>query len=89
MPAGYGDEKDVREMVSFVDVESENILKAQLMPLVGAGFYGEESGQRFHDLAWVVDPDGTTNYLSGVDHFGICCFVENSLFSSCLQADKW
>jgi myo-inositol-1(or 4)-monophosphatase len=83
MPAGYGDEKDVREMVSFVDVESEKILKAQLMPLVdGAGFYGEESGQEGSmDLTWVVDPlDGTTNYLSGVDHFSVSvALVEKGL----------
>lgn len=74
MPAGYGDQKDVREMVSFVDVESEKILEKALMPLVdGAGFYGEESGQSGSmDLTWVVDPlDGTTNYLSGIDHFSV------------------
>ena len=81
MPAGYGDEKDVREMVSFVDVESEKILKDKLMPLVeGAGFYGEESGQEGSlDLTWAVDPlDGTTNYLSGVDHYSVSvALVEN------------
>ena len=33
MPAGYGDEKDVREMVSFVDVESEKILKINVLGL--------------------------------------------------------
>ena len=74
MPPGYGDAKDVREMVSFVDVESEKILHKGLIPLVeGAGFYGEESGQSGSmDLTWVVDPlDGTTKYLSGVDHFSV------------------
>ena len=66
--------KAVRETVSFVDVESERLLKEGLMALKdGVGFYGEESGQEGSQyLAWVVDPlDGTTNYLSGMDHFSI------------------
>ena len=66
--------KAARETVSFVDVESERLLKEALMPLVeGAGFFGEESGKEgSQKLAWVVDPlDGTTNYLSGLDHFSI------------------
>ena len=34
--------KNPSEMVSFVDVESERMLKEGLLPLVeGAGFYGE------------------------------------------------
>ena len=74
MPSGADDQKAVRELVSFVDVESEKILMEGLMPLVdGAGFYGEESGKTgSQDLVWIVDPlDGTTNYLSGLDHFSI------------------
>lgn len=72
MPASAHDSKDIREMVSFVDVESEKILKAGLMPLIPeAGFYGEESGKSgSQTYCWVVDPlDGTTNYLSGMDQF--------------------
>ncbi|MEZ7957149.1 MAG: inositol monophosphatase [Rubritalea sp.] len=66
--------KSLRETVSFVDVESEKLLMDGLMPLVsGAGFYGEESGKSgSQDLVWIVDPlDGTTNFLSGLDHFSV------------------
>ena len=69
---GMGDMKTVRETVSFVDVESEKMLYAGLLPLVeGAGFYGEESGKSgSQELVWIVDPlDGTTNFLSGFDQF--------------------
>jgi len=72
MPEGVTDMKAVRETVSFVDIESEKMLKAGLIPMVsGAGFYGEESGKEgSQDLVWIVDPlDGTTNFLGGNDHF--------------------
>ena len=72
MPDGADDMKAVRETVSFVDVESEKILKDGLLPLIdGAGFFGEESGKSgSQELVWVVDPlDGTTNFLSGLDQF--------------------
>ncbi len=72
MPEGADDMKAVRETVSFVDVESEKILKDGLLPLIdGAGFFGEESGKSgSQELVWVVDPlDGTTNFLSGFDQF--------------------
>jgi myo-inositol-1(or 4)-monophosphatase len=72
MPDGADDMKAVRETVSFVDVESERILKDGLLPLInGAGFFGEESGKSgSQKLVWVVDPlDGTTNFLSGLDQF--------------------
>ena len=74
MEADSTEVKSLRETVSFVDVESEKMLMAGLMPLVeGAGFYGEESGRSGgQDLVWVVDPlDGTTNFLSGLDQFSI------------------
>lgn len=74
MPAGAVDLKAARETVSFVDVESENMLINGLGALVeGAGFYGEESGQRgSQDLVWIIDPlDGTTNFLQGLDQFSI------------------
>jgi len=74
MPEGAGDMKAVRETVSFVDVESEKMLLAGLLPLVkDSGFYGEESGKSgSQELVWIVDPlDGTTNYLSGFDQFSI------------------
>lgn len=74
MPDDAADTKSLRETVSFVDVESEKMLLEGLLPLVeGAGFYGEETGkQGSQDLTWIVDPlDGTTNFLSGLDHFSI------------------
>jgi len=81
MPENATDTKSLRETVSFVDVESEKMLLEGLMPLVeNAGFYGEESGkQGSQDLTWIVDPlDGTTNFLSGLDHFSISvALVEN------------
>ena len=72
MPASAHDNKAIRELVSFVDVESEKILKEGLSPLIPeVGFYGEETGKSGSmDFCWVVDPlDGTTNYLSGMDQF--------------------
>ena len=66
--------KAQRELVSFVDVESEKLIKERLDLLIqNAGFYGEESGQSGNqDLVWVVDPlDGTTNFLCGLDLFSI------------------
>ncbi|MBK1792306.1 inositol monophosphatase family protein [Persicirhabdus sediminis] len=74
MPAGSSSSKSLRETVSFVDVESERMLIDGLTPLVdGAGFFGEESGQSgSQQLVWIIDPlDGTTNFLSGLDHFSI------------------
>ncbi len=76
---GWGDPKDAKEFVSFVDVQSEGIIRERLQkePLLkllpGVGFYGEETEQRRGSTAtWVVDPlDGTTNYLSGFDYFSV------------------
>jgi len=65
MPDDATDIKALRETVSFVDVESEKMLL--------------EGKQGSQDLTWVVDPlDGTTNFLSGLDHFSISvALVEN------------
>ncbi len=73
MPPGSGDAKKLREMVSFVDVESEQMLRESLIRLVpDAGFYGEETAVDRKSTEWIVDPiDGTTNYLSGLAQFSI------------------
>jgi len=76
------DMKAAKETVSFVDVQTEEILFEGLQKIVPeAGFFGEESGKTGNqDLVWVVDPlDGTTNFLSGCDHFSIsvCLLVDN------------
>jgi len=71
--AGGGIEKVTNEFVSFVDVESELLLKKGLLPLVdNSGFFGEETEREPAELEWIVDPiDGTTNYLSGLPLFTI------------------
>ena len=83
-PTGYGSEKDQKEYVSEIDVNSEEIIKEGLSRLLPeAGFFGEESGRTgSRETYWIVDPlDGTTNYLSGIDHFSvsIALYTENSL----------
>lgn len=76
---GSGNEKDVREFVSAVDINSEEMLKEALAKLLPeAGFYGEETGQEGNtELRWIIDPiDGTTNFLSGLDQFCISVALE-------------
>lgn len=71
---GWGDAKAARDFVSFVDIESERIIRRVLdEALPGAAFFGEETEQRLGpDATWIVDPlDGTTNYLSGYEHWSI------------------
>ncbi|AEJ18362.1 inositol monophosphatase family protein [Gracilinema caldarium] len=71
---GWGDTKAAHDFVSFVDVESEQHIKTILhKTLPEAAFYGEETEkERGTEYTWIVDPlDGTTNYLSGLDHFSV------------------
>ncbi len=78
---GGGNEKEEREFVSVVDMNSEEMLKEGLVRLLPeAGFYGEETGQEGSaDLRWVIDPiDGTTNFLSGLDQFCISIALEQN-----------
>jgi myo-inositol-1(or 4)-monophosphatase len=72
-PAGWAEEKAAKDLVSFVDVESERRLSAALKAaLPGSSFYGEEGEKSRGELTWVVDPvDGTTNYVCGLDWFCI------------------
>ncbi len=93
---GWGNEKSSKELVSFVDVESERRLAEVLLDLVpGSGFYGEETRKERKDLTWVVDPiDGTTNYLSGLDWFCVSVALyegEKPLLSAILRpvAGEW
>ena len=74
MPKGSDIEKAARDLVSFVDVESEKKLIEGLSEILPeAGFFGEESGRSGNqDLVWIIDPlDGTTNFLNGLDQFSI------------------
>jgi myo-inositol-1(or 4)-monophosphatase len=70
---GWGDSKAEKEFVSFVDVESEKIIRRILeKALPEAAFYGEETEQSRGRATWIVDPlDGTTNYLSGFDYWSV------------------
>jgi len=71
---GWGDAKAAHDFVSFVDIESEGRIKSILKAaLPDAAFYGEETEkERSPGYTWIVDPlDGTTNYLSGLDHFSV------------------
>ena len=71
---GWGNAKAARDFVSFVDVESERVIRRILdEALPEASFYGEETEQNLGTgPCWVVDPlDGTTNYLSGYDHWAV------------------
>lgn len=71
---GWGDVKEKKDFVSFVDVESEKKIRCILeQSLPQASFYGEETDQEIGPgPTWVVDPlDGTTNYLSGYDHWSV------------------
>jgi myo-inositol-1(or 4)-monophosphatase len=72
-PAGWAEEKSAKDLVSFVDVESERRLAQALGKLApGSAFYGEEGEKSRGELTWIVDPvDGTTNYVSGLDWFCI------------------
>lgn len=85
MSAQSTTEKSPKELVSFVDVESEKQLISGLQQLTpNFGFYGEESGKSGNsDHYWIIDPlDGTTNYLSGLAQFSISvACVENGLIT--------
>ena len=70
------EEKTANQLVSFVDKESEKVLKQRLSNILpNSSFLGEESGSdevEDSDFLWIVDPlDGTTNYLHGLPVFSI------------------
>lgn len=70
------EEKTANQLVSFVDKESEKILKEEVLKILpGSSFLGEESGSEEvekSEFLWIVDPlDGTTNYLHGLPVFSI------------------
>lgn len=58
-PRGQGDK-------ALVDIEIEDILRPELLKLLGCDFWGEETGHLLtgHAWCWVVDPnDGTSDFL--------------------------
>lgn len=61
-PRGQGDKADI-------DLEIERFLRPQLLTLLAADFWGEETGHSLsgQSLCWVIDPnDGTADFLNGV-----------------------
>ena len=72
--------KGKNNMFSYVDVRTEEILKAGLSKLLpGAGFINEESDNQEGetDYTWIIDPiDGTTNFIHGLPLFAICVALE-------------
>lgn len=67
--------KGKNNLVSYVDIESEKMLREELGRLVaGAGFIGEEGSDvpSENGYEWVIDPiDGTTNFTHGVPFWSI------------------
>jgi myo-inositol-1(or 4)-monophosphatase len=67
--------KAFNDLVSYVDRESEQRLKAAFEKLIpGSGFIGEEGGSydAQADWRWIVDPlDGTTNFMHNVPAYCI------------------
>lgn len=58
---GYGDKADI-------DVEIEEVLRAELLKFLPCDWWGEETGHVLtgNSLCWVVDPnDGTSDFLRG------------------------
>ena len=67
-------EKSLNQLVSSVDLQSEEQLVNGLSALLPeAGFLTEEgTAEKQAALKWVIDPlDGTTNFLFGLEHFAI------------------
>lgn len=71
-------EKDLAGLVSEADLESEQVIKKELLKALPIQFLGEEtSGFNSRSWSesgnwWIVDPlDGTTNYVHGFPVFGV------------------
>lgn len=68
-------EKGLNQLVSYVDIEAEKQLVAELQKLAPeAGFVTEENTveQVKNELVWIIDPlDGTTNFIHNLPIFSI------------------
>ncbi|MEO0247221.1 MAG: inositol monophosphatase family protein [candidate division WOR-3 bacterium] len=73
----HAEEKKANDFVSFVDRESERIIKERILSAFpDHKFLGEEEGGdlKCQGWLWIVDPlDGTKNFLHGIDAFSISC----------------
>lgn len=67
--------KGKNNLVSYVDIESEKMLREELGRLIaGVGFIGEEGSDTPSEngYEWIIDPiDGTTNFTHGVPFWSI------------------
>lgn len=67
--------KGRRDLVSYVDIEAEHLLKKKCVELIPeSGFITEESHNinSKNGFTWIIDPvDGTTNYTHGIPFFSI------------------
>jgi myo-inositol-1(or 4)-monophosphatase len=73
--AGAVEHKDVHDMVSYVDKNSEKKIIEGLDKIIpGSAFLAEETGvhQTSSAFQWIIDPlDGTTNFIHNIPHFCI------------------
>ncbi len=68
--------KDVNNVVSYVDKETEKLIVTELRILVPeAGFITEEGtadSQDLEGLNWIIDPlDGTANFIHGMPNYSV------------------
>ncbi len=67
--------KGENDLVSYVDVTAEQMLKKVCATLIpDAGFHNEEGGiiESNNAYTWIIDPlDGTTNFTHGIPYFSI------------------
>ena len=72
--------KGQRDLVSYVDVNSEKIIVEGLKKILPeAGFLTEEKtiSESNHSLRWIIDPlDGTTNFIHGVPPYSLSIALE-------------
>ncbi len=73
--------KDVNNVVSYVDKETEKILVQRLSALLPeAGFITEEETVETDDnpLKWIIDPlDGTANFIHGLPVYSVSLALAN------------
>lgn len=65
--------KNVRDLVTNADIDSENAIREFLLGKTDYGFLGEETGTKPGKKIWAVDPlDGTKEFSFGIPHFSVC-----------------
>ena len=74
--------KGPRDFVTKTDIQIEKILIDELSKIKkNYSFISEETGSISNNdkkNIWIIDPiDGTTNFLHGIPHFGICIALQS------------